>query len=105
MTDETPKTPKIEAGVPCPYDGDDRDGAFVEVGFRDRFVRTLKSRVDYPDRRWNPEAERWWVAGEHVDDVLDLVRDVFGGYQITDPDGATRYVDGAGEFEQEDLFG
>lgn len=99
-----PRTPKIEIGVECPYSGDDRPGALVSVPFSDEFLSRFKDAVEHGDRRWNPEAERWWVVESAVDEIREIVAEEFGGYQLCRPDGPDVYRDGSGEYEQTSLL-
>lgn len=98
------RTPRIEAAVTCPYDGDDREGFYLQVPFRQSFVSWLKSRIEHGDRRWNPEAERWWIMEEFREMVQDRLVADFGGYHLCRPDGRDLYRDGGGEYEQTSLI-
>lgn len=88
----------------CPYEGGRREGFYLQVPFRQTFVSWLKRTVEHGDRRWNPEAERWWVVEEFREMVQDRLVEEFGGYVLHRADGPDVYRDGGGAYEQQSLI-
>lgn len=74
-------TPQVE-----PIEGpDDRPGYMVRTDYHIAFVDGLKEIVPSADREWwSAPTRAWWIAEEHLEDVVVLLHEVFGEYDLID---------------------
>lgn len=80
----------------CPGPRDDRPGMFIRAPFSPWFNDRLKADIPVPDRYWSPDAEAWWIAAEHEDEVIALCCLTFGGVTLLDEAGGDLYIDATG---------
>ena len=64
-----------------------RPGLLVQTPFDEFFVEQLKAMVPRGDRWWNAHRKGWWVAEEHRETILHIVRDAYGTIIVVDEDG------------------
>lgn len=89
------KQPTIEQNVKR----QGRTGLLVVTPFDELFVDKLKSQVPTLDRWWTGDA--WFVTSEHMDLVVSLCLQHFGGLMLLGGDGEEdRIVDRSGSTAQ-----
>ncbi len=64
-----------------------RPGLLVQTPYDEFFVEQLKAMVPHRDRWFNRPRKGWWVAEEHREMILHLVRETFGAIIVVDEDG------------------
>lgn len=62
----------------------DDGGYWLETPYQPDFVRYLKLRLPKYARKWNPERRMWWVAEEHIEEAIEVVRRFFD--EVTIPE-------------------
>ena len=78
-----------------------RPGYLIQTPFDDFFLEQLREMIPKRDRWFNRSRKGWWIAEEHLDVVLHLVRDAFGGAIIVvDEDGREIIHEGDERIEQ-----
>ncbi len=78
-----------------------RPGYLVQTPFDDVFIEQLREMIPKRDRWFNRPRKGWWIAEEHLELVLHLVRDAYGGAIIVvDEDGREITHEGGERLEQ-----
>ena len=77
-----------------------RPGVLVQTPYDEFFIEQLKAMIPRRDRWFNRPARGWWVAEEHREMILHLVRDAFGAIIVVDEDGREITHEGGERLEQ-----
>lgn len=77
------------------------EGFLIQTAFDEIFIEQLREMVPIRERWFNRPRKGWWVAEEHRDLILHLVRECFGGAIIVvDEDGREITHEGDERLEQ-----
>lgn len=74
-----------------------RPGFLVQTPYDEFFVDQLREMVPRRDRWFCRPRKGWWIAKEHLEIVLHLVRDAFGTIIVVDDDGREITHEASGE--------
>ncbi len=77
-----------------------RPGMLARTPYDEFFVEQLKAMIPRGDRWFNPISKAWWIAEEHREMILHLVRDAFGTIIVVDEDGREITHEGDQRLEQ-----
>ncbi len=82
-----------------------KPGFLVKTPYDDFFLEQLREMVPVRDRWFNRPRKGWWIAEEHRDVILHLVREAFGGaIVVVDEDGREITHEGGERLEQGKLL-
>jgi hypothetical protein len=81
-----------------------RPGFLVQTPYDEFFIEQLKAMIPRGDRWFNAHRKGWWVAEEHSEMILHLVREAFGAIIVVDEDGREITHERSGEKLEQGRF-